>query len=125
MAGETRPAVTRLQTTDSAILKTGEFGYPSGHLGHLTQQQEEALEAFRKLCQENGLYKPATDIDQNSHDDTTLLYNTRRNPHVDSANCRKAGSFELDDSIPKLLSSSLAILKNGAKKIRSESFMKI
>ena len=74
MANQARPTATRVQTTDSAILKVGEYGYPIGHLGHLTEPQEEALVAFKKLCQEKGLYKQASDTNQSSHDDTTLLY---------------------------------------------------
>lgn len=68
-----RPPVTRIKTTESAILATGEFGYPTGHLGHLTEAQEEALVAFKKLCIEKGLFTPADDINAASHDDTTLL----------------------------------------------------
>ena len=70
-----KPAVTRVKTTDSArILATGEFGYPIGHLGHLTEAQAEALVEFKKLCQEKNLFKPASDINQSSHDDVTMLY---------------------------------------------------
>ena len=68
-----RPPITRIRTTDSAILATGEFGYPTGHLGHLTKAQEDALVAFKKLCQEKRLFKPAEDKNAASHDDTTLL----------------------------------------------------
>lgn len=72
------PTVTRTQTTDSTrnILSTGEFGYPIGHLGHLTEPQEGALIAFKKLCQEKGLFKAVTDAKQSSHDDVTLLFVT-------------------------------------------------
>jgi len=73
MADDERPAATRTKTTDSAILRVGEYGYPIGHLGHLTEHQAEQLEAFRQLCQDKGLYKPASNLNHSSHDDTTLL----------------------------------------------------
>lgn len=47
-----------------------EHGYPSGHLGHLTEHEEQALVEFKTLLEEKGLYKPN---DPNSHDDPTLL----------------------------------------------------
>ena len=65
---------TRIRTNESGILATGEYGYPTGHLGHLTEQQEQALVAFKALCEQKGFFKPATDINLASHDDTTLLY---------------------------------------------------
>ncbi|MCJ1382047.1 hypothetical protein MMC17_005159 [Xylographa soralifera] len=70
-----KPPVTRTRTTDSArdIIAIGEFGYPIGHLGHLTDTQAEALVEFKKLCQEKKLFKPASDINQSSHDDVTML----------------------------------------------------
>ncbi|MCJ1285428.1 hypothetical protein MMC26_004768 [Xylographa opegraphella] len=70
-----KPPVTRTKTTDSAreIIAIGEFGYPVGHLGHLTDTQAEALVEFKKLCQEKNLFKPASDINQSSHDDVTML----------------------------------------------------
>ena len=71
-----RPPATRVRTTDSArnMLAAGEFGYPVGHLGHLTEQQQDSLVEFKTLCEEKGLFKPATDHNQSSHDDVTLLY---------------------------------------------------
>ena len=67
-------AATRVRTTESAILATGEFGYPVGHIGHLTEAQASALDDFKKLCAEKGLYKPASAGALGTHDDTTLLY---------------------------------------------------
>ena len=71
-----KPLVSRTKTTDSArdIIAIGEFGYPVGHLGHLTDSQTEALVEFKRLCQEKKLFKPASDINQSSHDDVTMLY---------------------------------------------------
>ncbi|KAI2640708.1 CRAL/TRIO domain-containing protein [Hypomontagnella submonticulosa] len=47
-----------------------EHGYPSGHLGHLTEHEEQALVDFKTLLEEKGLYKPGHPP---SHDDPTLL----------------------------------------------------
>ncbi|MCJ1315975.1 hypothetical protein MMC15_001295 [Xylographa vitiligo] len=70
-----KPLVTRTKTTESArdLIAVGEFGYPIGHLGHLTDAQAEALVVFKRLCQEKKLFKPASDINQSSHDDVTML----------------------------------------------------
>ncbi|KAF7869957.1 hypothetical protein EAF04_004741 [Stromatinia cepivora] len=51
-----------------------EYGYPQGHLGHLTTEEEAALNNFKVLCTEKGLYKPGNGIDEPaSHEDATLL----------------------------------------------------
>ena len=63
----------RIRTNESGILATGEYGYPSGHLGHLSPSQTEALGQFKDLVAQAGLYKPATGNQMASHDDTTLL----------------------------------------------------
>ncbi|KAI7782592.1 sec14 cytosolic factor [Diaporthe eres] len=47
-----------------------ENGYPHGHLGHLTEEEENALKGFRAYLQEKGLYQPGPPP---SHDDPTLL----------------------------------------------------
>lgn len=48
-----------------------ENGYPHGHLGHLTEEEENALKGFKAYLQEKGdLYKPGPPP---SHDDPTLL----------------------------------------------------
>ena len=73
MADSKPPPVYRTKTTESINTSSGEFGYPLGHLGHLTEPQQSALEEFKKLCAEKGLYKPGTDGARGSHDDTTLL----------------------------------------------------
>ncbi|KAL8856112.1 MAG: hypothetical protein Q9178_007237 [Gyalolechia marmorata] len=44
-----------------------------GHLGHLTRHEEAALIDFKKLCAEQGLYRPETDTQRASHDDGTLV----------------------------------------------------
>lgn len=69
--------VTRTTSRDSAVSgdlnKKGEYGYPSGHLGHLTVAQEKAFLDFKKLVKDKGYFK---DIEKGSPaypDDVTLL----------------------------------------------------
>lgn len=51
-----------------------EYGYPQGHLGHLSAEQEEAFKNFKILCAENGYYKAGDGAEAApSHDDETLL----------------------------------------------------
>ncbi|TGJ78700.1 hypothetical protein E0Z10_g10071 [Xylaria hypoxylon] len=47
-----------------------EVGYPTGHLGHLTEHETQALIDFKDLLEEKGLYKPGLPP---SHGDQTLL----------------------------------------------------
>ncbi|KAI8631937.1 CRAL-TRIO domain-containing protein [Xylariaceae sp. FL1651] len=47
-----------------------DVGYPAGHLGHLTEQETQALVEFKALLVEKGLYKPGPPP---SHSDPTLL----------------------------------------------------
>ncbi|KAI3391947.1 hypothetical protein diail_6593 [Diaporthe ilicicola] len=54
----------------SAAKAALENGYPHGHLGHLTQDEEDALKGFKAYLQEKGLYQPGPPP---SHDDPTLL----------------------------------------------------
>ena len=63
----------RIRTNESGILATGEYGFPSGHLGHLSVSQIEALEDFKRIAAQAGVYKPASGGQIASHDDTTLL----------------------------------------------------
>lgn len=51
-----------------------DYGYPLGHLGHLTTEEEEAFENFKLMCEEKGYYKPGSEHDIGTHDDATLLY---------------------------------------------------
>lgn len=48
-----------------------EYGYPHGHAGHLTAEEEATLQNFKVFLQEKGLYKPGPPAP--SHDDPTLL----------------------------------------------------
>jgi hypothetical protein len=45
----------------------------TGHLGHLSEAQEHALEKFKAICQEQKLYTPEHDGKRASHDDSTML----------------------------------------------------
>ena len=65
--------VTRVTTADSSVVPQGEFGYPVGHLGHLTATQETAFADYKNLCMQSGLYQPSIDGGKASHDDVTLL----------------------------------------------------
>jgi hypothetical protein len=51
-----------------------EYGYPQGHLGHLSPDEEAAFKNFKIVCEEKGVYKPGTDDEPGTHDDATLLY---------------------------------------------------
>lgn len=48
-------------------------GYPHGHLGHLTPDEEAAFAAFKTHLAEQSLYRPASPASPPSHDDTVLL----------------------------------------------------
>ncbi|RYO82972.1 hypothetical protein DL766_007024 [Monosporascus sp. MC13-8B] len=45
-------------------------GYPNGHLGHLTEKEEQALREFKESLEAKGLYERGPPA---SHDDPTLL----------------------------------------------------
>ncbi|KAF3768076.1 CRAL/TRIO domain-containing protein, partial [Cryphonectria parasitica EP155] len=49
---------------------TIEYGYPHGHIGHLTPEEEASFAEFKTLLTSKGLYKPGPPP---SHDDTVLL----------------------------------------------------
>lgn len=59
---------------DGAKLERVEsYQYPSGHVGHLTQNHLDTLQKFKDLCQSKNYYTPATGSTPASHDDETLL----------------------------------------------------
>ncbi|KAF2500130.1 CRAL/TRIO domain-containing protein [Lophium mytilinum] len=60
---------------DAALKRIESFQYPAAHLGHLTENQQAALESFKNLCQDEGYYKPAQvgGRPDPSHDDETML----------------------------------------------------
>lgn len=49
--------------------------WPAGHVGQLSQPQSQALDEFKKLCQQKDYYEPANPEQKTSasHDDETLL----------------------------------------------------
>ncbi|KAJ4420523.1 hypothetical protein N0V82_004296 [Gnomoniopsis sp. IMI 355080] len=50
-----------------------DYGYPHGHLGHLTDTEATTFAAFQSLLAEHKLYTPATATNPASHDDATVL----------------------------------------------------
>jgi hypothetical protein len=48
--------------------------YPAGHLAHLSDNQQQKLNEFKQICQEQGYYTPAAGGKDASHDDETMLY---------------------------------------------------
>merc|ERR1711988_784110 len=67
--------ITRQKTSPSLTMSSDAIAdpaqsYPNGHLGHLTQSEEEALNKFRAILEERGYWKPGPPA---SHDDPTLL----------------------------------------------------
>lgn len=65
-ATKVKSNASRASQTKAAL----ENGYPHGHLGHLTEEEESALKGFKAYLQEKGLYQPGPPP---SHDDPTLL----------------------------------------------------
>ena len=56
------------------LTKIDSFQYPAAHLGHLSDEQQSALEEFKVLCEKEGYYHPTgSDGKPASHDDETLL----------------------------------------------------
>jgi hypothetical protein len=50
------------------------YGFPRGHLGHLTPEEEESLKQFKVLCENNGYYSPGNGTTvPPSHEDATML----------------------------------------------------
>ena len=67
------------QENQSTTASTGAAGasgpeWLAGHLNHLSLEQSDALENFKKECIEHKLYTPAEGEKGASHDDATLLY---------------------------------------------------
>lgn len=56
---------------DASSSTTTDYGYPHGHLGHLTPDEETAFANFKTQLAEQGLYRPGPPAP--SHDDTVLL----------------------------------------------------
>jgi hypothetical protein len=64
-----------------------EVGYPTGHFGHLTEHETQALTDFKTILEEKGIYKPGPPP---SHDDPTLLCVPTVPPHPANGS-RKTG----------------------------------
>lgn len=82
-SGESRPTQAEAQSANNAGVNGGgdgsggDDGAPdplSGHLNHLSPEQEEALAAFKAECIERKLYTPAEEGKGASHDEVTMLY---------------------------------------------------
>ncbi|KAK3389257.1 CRAL-TRIO domain-containing protein [Podospora didyma] len=69
MTGSTLTATTSATTGVSAA--GHEIGYPHGHLGCLSSEEEEALRSFKVFAEEKAAYRAGPSP---SHDDQTLLY---------------------------------------------------
>ncbi|KAH8880246.1 CRAL/TRIO domain-containing protein [Thozetella sp. PMI_491] len=65
----TSGSVHKVKSTSTSI-GGHEIGYPHGHLGHLSAEEEAAFVAFKAFLVEKGDYKPGPPP---SHDDQTLL----------------------------------------------------
>lgn len=57
------------------LTKIDSFQYPAAHLGHLSDDQQSALEEFKVLCEKEGYYQSKGNEGTTvaSHDDETLL----------------------------------------------------
>jgi len=79
------------------------YGFPQGHIGHLTDEEELALQEFKELCTEKGLYKGPKDDEYGTYDDATLLCVQSLGSPIAPANvlCRRflrARRFHVEDA---------------------------
>ncbi len=87
-----------------------------GHLGHLTPQEESALEEFRKLAAKEGFYRVATGSTKASHDDGTLMYAVSVSPLL-TAHITQADICELGSSSLRKPTSNSKIQRSGARRM--------
>lgn len=94
------------------------YGYPQGHLGRLSDEEEAALKAFKKLCTDTGLYKGPKDDEFGTNDDATLLFVQPLYMLTTAANNGCLGvSSEPAASTSLMPSNSLKIHRSGARQI--------
>jgi hypothetical protein len=55
------------------LTRVNSYQWPSGHVGHLSDSQQAALQSFKELCHEKGYWEPGNGEKLASHDDETLL----------------------------------------------------
>jgi hypothetical protein len=56
------------------------YGYPQGHIGHLTADEQNSFNDFKALLIEKSLFKPQMNTDEyGTHDNATLLYDLLSN----------------------------------------------
>ena len=63
----------QMNTDADAKAAAASFQFPSGHLGHLSAEQQDGLGKYKAYCAEKGAYKPSQDGGLPSHDDATML----------------------------------------------------
>jgi hypothetical protein len=63
------PQAARVVSSQS-VAQLAEYSYPRGHLGHLSETEAEALEAFKNVLEERGFWTRGPPA---SHDDPLLL----------------------------------------------------
>ncbi|KAL1303320.1 hypothetical protein AAFC00_006723 [Neodothiora populina] len=59
--------------SDLDIKRLDSYQYPNTHIGHLSAQHREQLEAFKQLCESKGYYTARGKNGLPSHDDETML----------------------------------------------------
>ncbi|PYH48769.1 SEC14 family lipid-binding protein [Aspergillus saccharolyticus JOP 1030-1] len=72
-ASSTHDATDSKNDPVAAAEQAAGTGWLAGHLHHLTEDQEQKLEEFKKLCEQNGYYRPERDGEKASHGDATML----------------------------------------------------
>ena len=94
-----------------------------GHVGHLTTQEESALDEFKQLSAKQGFYTPATDTKSASHDDGTLVYAILK-PLLHTAKPTLVVTSELGSSSLTMPLSSSKTPRYGAKTTTLTPYMR-
>ncbi|GAB0136418.1 hypothetical protein EsDP_00004719 [Epichloe bromicola] len=82
ISGNSAPA-TRVKSSTSTA---SQFGYPRGHLGHLSEHEEAALDKFKDVLEQEGIWTRGPPA---SHDDQTLLRYLRARRWIVEDACRQ------------------------------------